>query len=92
MESINSAAAQLRRKGCDLVIVLSHCGYTAKVGEPAGDLQIAPSLKEVDIIIGGHTHTDLQEPTLVKGADGGDIIIATDFCWGIYVGELKLFK
>ena len=92
VESINSAAAQLRRKGCDLVIVLSHCGYTAKVGEPAGDLQIAPSLKGVDIIIGGHTHTDLQEPTLVKGADGGDIIIATDFCWGIYVGELKLFK
>lgn len=90
-ENINRVAEQMREKGCDLVIVLSHCGFTAKVGEPEGDLQIAPKLRGVDMIIGGHTHTDLLEPVYVKGADGNDILITTDYCWGIYVGELKLF-
>lgn len=91
VQQVNKVAAELRQKGCDMVIVLSHCGFSAKVSEPVGDIQIAGGLRGVDMIIGGHTHTDLLQPVYLRAADGNDVLVTTDYCWGIYVGQLKLF-
>ena len=95
VEHINSYAAFLKeRKGCDMVIMLSHLGLNGdkKIGfeHNIGDLEIAPKLHNVDLIIGGHSHSDLKAPIVLKDADGKDIVIVHDFCWGIYMGEVKI--
>jgi 5'-nucleotidase / UDP-sugar diphosphatase len=51
-------------KESDLLIVLSHCGLKP-------DLEIARTVPGIDLIVGGHSHTLLQEPVVV----GGTIIV-----------------
>ena len=52
---INETAEMLReKKHCDLIIVLSHLGTDNS--DSVSDEQLAPELRNVDIIIGGHTH------------------------------------
>jgi len=90
---VNDLAETLKfKKHCDIVIMLSHCGLESRYINDAGDVQIAPELKNVDIIIGGHTHSDLTAPVYVKGADGKPIMIVTDYCKGVYVGQLDCYK
>lgn len=90
-EPLNAYAAKLKQEDkCDLVIVLSHCGYTENNPENPGDVQVAAGLRNVDIIIGGHSHTDMDVPTYVNGADGRPVMIVQDYCWGIYTGNIIL--
>jgi len=43
---------------CDLIICLSHLGYHYKKGiNKVSDLELASKTKDIDLIIGGHTHT-----------------------------------
>lgn len=87
---VNEIAWMLKqKKHCDLVILLSHLGY-AETEDNVGDVELAPYLRNVDIIIGGHSHTDLRKPSYVNDADGKPVMIVTDMCWGVYVGEIKL--
>lgn len=52
---------------CDLIICLSHLGYYYRnVPERISDLNVAKATKDIDLIIGGHTHTFLDKPTVVK--------------------------
>ena len=44
----------------------------------------------VDGIVGGHSHTDLAEMTVVKDQEGDDVVIVQDGCWGLGIGELKV--
>ncbi|MFC6706724.1 bifunctional metallophosphatase/5'-nucleotidase [Flexivirga alba] len=54
---VTDAAAQLRRDGVEVVIVLSHCGLPQ-------DTALASTLDgRVDLIVGGHTHNELPEGT-----------------------------
>ena len=78
-----------KEKRCDVVIVLSHCGYSTVQG-PVGDIQMASMIRDVDIIIGGHSHTNLKAPTYVKDLDGRDVMIVTDYCKGVYAGVIKI--
>lgn len=90
VEPVNELATFLKeKKKCDVVIVISHCGTVPERKED-GDIRMAPKLKNVDIIVGGHSHTDLKEPVYVDGADGKPVMILSDYQWGIYVGEIKL--
>lgn len=90
-EPLNKLADMLKnQEKCDLVIVLSHCGYSEKSEADPGDVQVAAQLRNVDIIIGGHSHTNLDVPTYVNGADGRPVMIVQDYCWGIYAGNIIL--
>ena len=53
---------------CDLVICISHLGYAYK-NEPTkiSDLKLAKATKNIDLIIGGHTHTFLDKPMAIWG-------------------------
>ena len=50
IDSINKESRNLRKQGVNIIIVLSHCGYVK-------DLEIAKQCDDVDIIVGGHSHT-----------------------------------
>lgn len=89
---INRYALELKNKHkCDLIIVLSHCGYDEGKQNNPGDMQIAPLTENVDIIIGGHSHTFLNEPSIVKNKLGRDVVIVQDGCWGVEVGRIDLW-
>jgi len=78
----NGYAALLKSKGCDMVIVLTHIGYSQ-------DVELVKSIRNVDLVIGGHSHTFLDSPTIVEDADGKPVPVVTDGCWGLYVGNIS---
>ena len=59
---------------CDLVICLSHLGFSYG-NSKISDSSLAPQTKYTDFIVGGHTHTFLEKPLVLKNADGKPVLI-----------------
>ena len=77
---------------CDLVICLSHLGYNYKnAPNKASDLNLAKATKDIDLIIGGHTHTFLRKPTIEKNSDGENVLINQVGCYGLYLGRIDFY-
>jgi len=74
-------------KKCSLVVCLSHLGYKMSYGE-ISDLVLAPQTEHIDLIIGGHTHTFLNEPTVVKNKKGRPVLINQAGWGGASIGRL----
>ena len=79
-------------KKCDLIICLSHIGYQYK-NEPDKicDTKLATLTKDIDLIIGGHTHTFLDKPTILKNIDGKDVLVNQVGCYGINLGRIDFY-
>ncbi|CAN1517119.1 UshA 5'-nucleotidase/2',3'-cyclic phosphodiesterase and related esterases [Flavobacteriaceae bacterium] len=77
---------------CDLVICLSHLGYNYK-NEPNKicDLKLASLTKDIDLIIGGHTHTFLDKPTIVKNLEQKEVLVNQVGCYGINLGRIDFY-
>lgn len=85
---VDEYAAYLKdEKDCDLVVVLSHLGYE---GEPYTDRELVAVTRNVDVIVGGHSHTKLKDKKVFKNVDGEDVVIVTDWKWGLQVGRLDI--
>jgi 2',3'-cyclic-nucleotide 2'-phosphodiesterase (5'-nucleotidase family) len=74
------------------VIALTHIGYE-------NDVALAKSLRRCSLLVGGHSHTALggdpkysqgDYPTLVKDADGEDVMVVTAYRWGEYLGRIDV--
>ncbi|GIJ95080.1 bifunctional metallophosphatase/5'-nucleotidase [Capnocytophaga stomatis] len=76
---------------CDLVICLSHLGYKYNTDEIICDLKIAEETSEIDLIIGGHTHTFLPKPTLVSNKKGNITLVNQVGCFGINLGRIDFY-
>ncbi len=88
---VNDLADMLKnRRGCDLVIVLSHLGYDGGTPQKPADKELAALTSNVDIIIGGHSHTFMEEPEIVENKDGKGVIINQMGAAGVYVGRLDI--
>lgn len=84
LEQANKLAEKLRfQNKCDFIICLSHLGHSS-------DLKLAESSKNIDLIIGGHSHTYMKEPTIVKNIDNKDVSIFQTSGRGVYVGRLDV--
>ena len=81
-----------QEKKCDLVICLSHLGYKYK-DEPDKicDTKLATLTKDIDLIIGGHTHTFLDKPTVLKNTVGQDVLVNQVGCYGINLGRIDFY-
>jgi 5'-nucleotidase len=75
---------------CDLVICLSHLGYHYKF-DKIDDLTLASKTKNIDLIIGGHTHTFLPKPTITKNSIGENVLVNQVGCYGINVGRIDFY-
>lgn len=82
------AADELRSRGCDVVVALSHLGYEMS-GRP-DDQQVAKSTTGIDIILGGHTHTFLPSPVAINNAEGAQVIVNQVGYGGINVGRIDI--
>ena len=87
---VNKLAKELKNKGCDLVILLSHLGYNSGSESRPGDILVAEMSEDIDIIIGGHTHTFLSEPTFVPNKSGKNVIVTQAGSSGVNVGRLDV--
>ena len=77
---------------CDLIICLSHLGYSYKTDpDKISDLKLAALTKDIDLIIGGHTHTFLQKPTIVKNSEGKNMLVNQVGCYGINLGKIDFY-
>ena len=80
------------KEKCDLVICLSHLGFQYKnEPEKVCDILLAQKTKDIDLIIGGHTHTFLPKPTITKNSDGENVLVNQVGCYGINVGRIDFY-
>lgn len=89
-EVTDAMALKLRKElGCDLVIALTHIGYSGYPNQ-LSDINLAQKTENVDIIIGGHSHTFLKSEKIYKNRAGKDVVIVQAGAQGEYVGCLEI--
>lgn len=76
---------------CDLIICLSHLGYHYREDNYIDDLKLARSTKNIDLIIGGHTHTFLPKPTIERNIEGKNVLVNQVGCYGINLGKIDFY-
>lgn len=91
--AVNREAALLREEGCDLVIVLSHLGFefNPKPGRTkAFDSELVPASHGVDLVIGGHSHVNIENGIYMNDADGHPVLITQTGGRDAPMGFLKI--
>ncbi|KAH8393411.1 hypothetical protein KR215_010236, partial [Drosophila sulfurigaster] len=96
IDCINTEAKKLVEQGVNIIIALGHSGYSR-------DQEIARKCPEVDLVIGGHSHTflysgappakDIPEgnyPTIVINSDGRKVPVLQAYAYSKYLGEIHL--
>ena len=79
-------------QSCDIVICLSHIGYHYKnAPQRVSDLLLAKHTKNIDLIIGGHTHTFLPKPTIATNSIGQNVLINQVGAYGLYLGRIDFY-
>lgn len=88
VQKLNETAEHLRHaEKCDMVICLSHLGYSYKDNK-ISDQVLARETEHVDLIIGGHTHTFMEKPEVAKNKNGSDVVINQVGWAGLQLGRL----
>lgn len=92
----NETASFLRnRKKCDLVVAVTHIGYAMTPGK-SSDVELARNSHDIDIIIGGHSHTFVNPetpestPYRIKNADGVPVLVTQTGKYGRNLGYIKI--
>lgn len=84
VEVVNKWASYLHsEEKCDLIILLSHIGYEE-------DMLLVPQISYVNLIIGGHSHTFVEDLVYVKDARGKKVPVIQDGCWGLEMGKIVI--
>lgn len=93
LKSANKTARFLKnRRDCDIVIALTHLGYEHEEGSLSpSDTDLALNSTNIDIIVGGHTHTFLKSPVVVKNRVGKGVLVTQMGTAGVYVGRIDLY-
>ena len=80
----NEVAAKLKDvEGCDAVVCLSHLGIKE-------DEMLVHQTRNIDVVLGGHSHTFMQEPVFFQNLDGESIPVSHTGKNGIFVGKIDL--
>lgn len=79
-----------KEEKCDLVICLSHLGYNYS-GRKICDIKLAQQTRDIDLIIGGHTHTFLDKPTKVENLDFKTVLVNQVGWAGLNMGRIDFY-
>ena len=96
IETANAEAARLKADGVDMVIAVTHIGYDNEAGY--SDMDIARNSRDIDVIIGGHSHTVVDPADKrtgvpkwrVANADGDTISVLQTGSSGVNLGEIDI--
>ena len=86
----DNLAQGLRDRGADIVIALSHLGYEKNSSEVYYDRGIAMNTRNIDMIIGGHSHTFLNYADYVTNQDSERVPVVQTGSKGICLGYAKI--
>ena len=92
IERANYYAKILKKEEkCDYVICLSHIGYDFR-NDPnrVNDKALAAESEDIDLIIGGHTHTFMREPDLIKNKNDEPVMVHQVGWAGIVLGRIDV--
>ena len=88
VETARRMAALLKtKKKCDVVICVSHLGWE---NEELTDQMLVPATRDIDIVLGGHSHTYMKTLQYVKNVDGKDVPVDQNGKHGIWIGRIVL--
>lgn len=89
VETAQKTADYLRHvKGCDIVIVLSHLGY--QLAEGNDDCHLVAHTRGIDLVLGGHSHTYMNEPACILNLDHQPVPVMHSGKNGVNVGSIRL--
>ena len=81
-----------KEKGCDLVICLSHIGYDYRDdADKISDKKLAAQTDNIDLILGGHTHTFLTEPLTFTNKSGKNVLVNQVGWAGLLLGRIDFY-
>lgn len=87
VETANRYAKYLKEtEKCDIVLCLSHLGFDGRMS----DSKVASMSEDIDLIIGGHSHTELQQLAYRTNVRGEKVVVVQDGSWGTSVGNLRV--
>ncbi len=87
---VNHHAHHLKHvEHCDFVVVISHLGYQYN-SPKIDDLKLAQTTQNIDLIMGGHTHTFLEKPTDTLNSVGKQVLVNQAHWAGLVVGKVQL--
>lgn len=88
VETARRMAALLKtKKRCDVIICVSHLGWE---DEELTDQMLVPATRDIDIVLGGHSHTYMKTLRYVKNVDGKDVPVDQNGKHGIWIGRIVL--
>ena len=93
LQEAEKAVQAFENEGVDIIVAVSHLGYddTAAVDN---DLSLASQVDGIDVIVGGHTHTQLQQPIFVNKDENGEVkdptVIVQAGSQGDYLGSIDV--
>ena len=90
ISTANKIASELKSKSCDLVICLSHLGFEYENKNINSDRKLAAETQNIDIILGGHTHTFFDKPLVLKNLKNKDVLVNQVGWGGVYLGRIDI--
>ena len=76
------------QEGCDVVVCLSHLGYESTA--PLSDVELISQTRNIDLVLGGHSHTYFDKPVWIKNLDGKEVPVQQMGKNGSYIGQFTL--
>lgn len=90
VETANRWASYLKNeKKCDIVIALTHLGIE---NEDFMDHDLVRATRNIDLVVGGHSHTFIKDIVYENNIDGKPVPIVQNGCWGLDTAELSIEK
>ena len=90
ISTANKIASELKSKGSDLMICLSHLGFEYENKSINSDRKLAAETENIDIILGGHTHTFFDKPLVLKNIKNKDVLVNQVGWGGVYLGRIDI--
>lgn len=91
VEIAQDAVKTLNEAHCDIIVCLSHIGYHyPKEPKRVCDIILAQETEGIDLIIGGHTHTFLDQPQVLMNRQGKPVIVSQLGWGGVLLGRIDI--
>ncbi|MBO5580617.1 MAG: metallophosphatase [Prevotella sp.] len=86
--ALETASMLKKEKKCDVVICLSHLGWKSNRGED--DQYMIAGSRDIDLVLGGHTHSYFKTLKYEKNMDGKQVPVDQNGKHAVFVGKMVM--
>ena len=79
----------LKRKKCDMIVCISHLGWDMPLND-TDDIRLVEGTRDIDIVLGGHSHTYFDDLRYANNLDGKTIPVDQNGKHAIFVGKMTV--